>query len=230
MSNASEVLKTIKDNDIKYVDLRFTDPRGKMQHVTMDVSSIDEDAFADGIMFDGSSIAGWKAINESDMTLMPDPGGGGDRSVLRAADARDLLRHPRSRHRRALQPRPAHHRQEGARLSAVDSASATPPISARRPSSSSSTTCASRPTPYNTGFEINSSEFPTNSDIEYEGGNLGHRSRTKGGYFPVPPIDSAQDLRSDMLMYMAQMGVPVEKHHHEVGVRPARARHQVPRR
>src|SRR4030095_12104708 len=73
MSTASEVLKKIKDEDIKYVDLRFTDPRGKMQHVTMDISIIDEDIFADGTMFDGSSIAGWKAINESDMTLMPDP-------------------------------------------------------------------------------------------------------------------------------------------------------------
>jgi glutamine synthetase len=73
MSTASEVLKSIKDNDVKYVDLRFTDPRGKMQHVTMDVSIVDEDLFAEGTMFDGSSIAGWKAINESDMTLMPDP-------------------------------------------------------------------------------------------------------------------------------------------------------------
>ncbi len=73
MTTASEVMKTIKDNDVKYVDLRFTDPRGKMQHVTMDVTTIDEDAFADGIMFDGSSIAGWKAIHQSDMTLMMDP-------------------------------------------------------------------------------------------------------------------------------------------------------------
>jgi glutamine synthetase len=73
MQNAKDVLKAIKDNDVKYVDFRFTDPRGKWQHVTFDVSIIDEDTFADGVMFDGSSIAGWKAINESDMTLMPDP-------------------------------------------------------------------------------------------------------------------------------------------------------------
>src|SRR5580692_6646195 len=73
MKTATEVLKAIKDNDVKYVDLRFTDPRGKWQHVTFDQSLIDEDAFADGLMFDGSSIAGWKAINESAMTLMPDP-------------------------------------------------------------------------------------------------------------------------------------------------------------
>ena len=73
MQSAKDVLKAIKDNDVKYVDLRFTDPRGKWQHVTFDVSLIDEEAFAEGMMFDGSSIAGWKAINESDMTLMPDP-------------------------------------------------------------------------------------------------------------------------------------------------------------
>ncbi len=73
MKTAKDVLKAIKDNDVKYVDFRFTDPRGKWQHVTFDVSLVDEDVFADGTMFDGSSIAGWKAINESDMTLMPDP-------------------------------------------------------------------------------------------------------------------------------------------------------------
>jgi len=73
MTTAKEVLKSIKDNDVKYVDLRFTDPRGKWQHVTFDISMIDEEIFAEGTMFDGSSIAGWKAINESDMTLMPDP-------------------------------------------------------------------------------------------------------------------------------------------------------------
>src|SRR6266436_2683348 len=73
MKTAKDVLKSIKDNDVKYVDLRFTDPRGKWQHVTFDVGMIDEDVFAEGLMFDGSSIAGWKAINESDMCLMPDP-------------------------------------------------------------------------------------------------------------------------------------------------------------
>jgi len=73
MTSASEIMKQIKENDVKFVDLRFTDPRGKLQHVTMDVSAVDEDMFADGVMFDGSSIGGWKAINESDMVLMPDP-------------------------------------------------------------------------------------------------------------------------------------------------------------
>ena len=72
MKTAKDVLKAIKDNDVKYVDFRFTDPRGKWQHVTFDVSMVDEDIFAEGTMFDGSSIAGWKAINESDMLLVPD--------------------------------------------------------------------------------------------------------------------------------------------------------------
>ena len=73
MTTAKDVLTLIKDNEVKYADFRFTDPRGKWQHVTVDISTVDEDTFAEGIMFDGSSIAGWKAINESDMTLMPDP-------------------------------------------------------------------------------------------------------------------------------------------------------------
>ena len=140
MKTAKDVLKAIKDNDVKYVDFRFTDPRGKWQHVTFDVSIVDEDMFADGVMFDGSSIAGWKAINESDMTLMPDPTTAQYRPVLLGLDPVDRLRHPRAGDRRALQPRPARHRQEGRGLPASRRASATPSMSARRPSSSSSTT------------------------------------------------------------------------------------------
>ena len=102
MQTAKDVLKAIKDNDIKYVDFRFTDPRGKWQHVTFDVSIVDEEAFADGVMFDGSSIGGWKAINESDMTLMPDPDHGAIRSLLLGLDPVDRLRHSRSGDRRAL--------------------------------------------------------------------------------------------------------------------------------
>ena len=73
MTTAKDVMKLIKDNDVKYADFRFTDPRGKWQHVTFDISMIEEETFAEGQMFDGSSIAGWKAIHESDMCLMPDP-------------------------------------------------------------------------------------------------------------------------------------------------------------
>ena len=102
MADAKSVTKKIKDEEIKYVDLRFTDPRGKMQHVTMDAREMDEDAFYEGIMFDGSSIAGWKVINESDMKLMPDMLLGGDRPLLRSEHARGVLRRAGALDQRAL--------------------------------------------------------------------------------------------------------------------------------
>jgi glutamine synthetase len=222
MTTASDVLKTIKDTDVKYVDLRFTDPRGKMQHVTLDVSIVDEDLFADGTAFDGSSIAGWKAINESDMTLMPDP----ETAVMDPFFAQptmaiicDILepstgepynRDPRTTAKKAL----AYLQSLGIGDTAYFGPEAEFFIFDDVRFSAE---------PYNTGFQLDAAELPINSAMEYEGGNLGHRVRTKGGYFPVPPIDSSQDLRSDMLMYMAQMGVPVEKHHHEV----ASAQHEL---
>jgi len=216
MSNASDVLQMMKDNDIKYLDLRFTDPRGKMQHLTMDSTLVDEDMFADGVMFDGSSIAGWKAINESDMTLMPDP----ETATIDPFFAQptmaifcDILepltgeaynRDPRTTAKKAL----AYLQSTGIGDTAFFGPEAEFFVF-------DDVRFAAEP--YNTGFLLDSEELPTNMYAEFEGGNLGHRPRTKGGYFPVPPIDSCQDLRSDMLMYMAQMGVEVEKHHHEVG-------------
>jgi glutamine synthetase len=173
-------------------------------------------------MFDGSSIAGWKAINESDMTLMPDP----ETAVvdpffaqptlaifcdiLEPSTASPTTADPRTTAKKAL----AYLQSQGIGDAAYFGPEA---------SSSSSTTCASRPTPTIPASSSIPLELPPTTGAEYEGGNLGHRVRTKGGYFPVPPIDSAQDLRSDMLMYMAQMGVPVEKHHHEV----ASAQHEL---
>ena len=216
MSTASDVLKQIKDNDIKYVDVRFTDPRGKMQHLTMDAAIIDEDAFADGIMFDGSSIAGWKAINESDMTLMMDPETAAVDpffaqptlaifcDILEPSTGEAYNRDPRTTAKKAL----AYLQSTGVGDTAFFGPEAEFFVFDDVRFSAE---------PYNTGFLLDSSELPTNMWSEYEGGNLGHRPRTKGGYFPVPPIDSAQDLRSDMLMYMAEMGVETEKHHHEVG-------------
>ena len=120
MTTASDLLKRIKDEDIKYVDLRFTDMRGKLQHVTFDQTIVDEDLFEEGTMFDGSSIAGWKAINDCDMVLMPDPGLGLHGPVLLAVDDGHQLRHSRSADLPALQPRPAHHGQEGRGLREVD--------------------------------------------------------------------------------------------------------------
>jgi len=222
MATAKDVLKLIKDKEVKYVDLRFTDPRGKWQHVTMDVSQIEEDTFAEGIMFDGSSIAGWKVINESDMKLMLDPNtatidpfyshttlsivcdvlepltdepyGRDPRSIAKKAEA--YLRQTKIGDTVMFGPEAEFFVFDDVRYSA---------------------------TQYNTGFKIDDIELPTNSDTEYEMGNLGHRIRTKMGYFPVPPQDSLQDMRSEMLSSMASMGVKVEKHHHEV----ASAQHEL---
>ena len=223
MKTAKDVLKLIKDNDVKYVDFRFTDPRGKWQHVTFDVSLIEEETFTEGQMFDGSSIAGWKAINESDMKLMPDPPTACIDPVLRGNHAVDRLRRAGADHRPALQPRSARHRQKGRRPGEgvghrrhhlFRPRSRILHLRRRQIFGTSPTTPASSSTPI---------EFPTNSDTDYEGGNLGHHVGTKKGYFPVPPLDSAQDMRSEMLGAMARMGCKVEKHHHEV----ASAQHEL---
>jgi glutamine synthetase len=222
MQTAKDVLKTIKDKDIKYVDLRFTDPRGKWQHVTFDVDLIEEDTFTDGVMFDGSSIAGWKAINESDMTLLPDastatldpffasPTLSIVCDVLEPTTGEPYGRDPRSMAKKAeafvksskigdtvfFGPEAEFFIFDDVRFAAD---------------------------PYNTGFKLDSIELPTNMDTAYDSGNLGHRIRTKGGYFPVPPQDSAQDMRGEMLSAMKAMGANVEKHHHEV----ASAQHEL---
>jgi glutamine synthetase len=222
MKTAKDVLKTIKDQDIKYVDLRFTDPRGKWQHVTLDVSLVDEDIFTEGTMFDGSSIAGWKAINESDMTLMLDP----DTAVVdpffavpTLAIICDILE-PSTGQPYNRDPRGVAKKAEAfAASSGVGDAAYFGPEAEFFVFDD----VRFKADPYNTGFVLDSIELPSNTDTSYEGGNLGHRIRTKGGYFPVPPQDSAQDMRSEMLSAMAQMGAKVEKHHHEV----ASAQHEL---
>ena len=222
MTTAKEVLKHIKDNDVKYVDFRFTDPRGKWQHVTFDVSIVDEDALTEGIMFDGSSIAGWKAINESDMQLVPDlatavadPFFAASTlsivcDVVEPTTGQPYNRDPRGIAKKAL----AHLKSAGVGDTAYFGPEAEFFVFDDVRFSVD---------PYNTGFTLDSSELPSNSDTAYEGGNLGHRVRTKGGYFPVPPVDSAQDMRGEMLAAMAAMGAKVEKHHHEV----ASAQHEL---
>src|SRR5579885_2585362 len=216
MSDAKTVTKKIKDEEIKFVDLRFTDPRGKMQHVTMDAKIMDEDAFTDGIMFDGSSIAGWKVINESDMKLMPDP----STAVLDPFFAQSTLaifcdvlepltNEPYERDPRSIAGKAQNYlKQTGIGDVAVFGPEAEFFVFDDVRFSAE---------PFNCGYKIDSTELPINTGTEYEMGNLGHRPRTKGGYFPVPPVDSAQDLRSEMLSVMADMGVVTEKHHHEVG-------------
>jgi glutamine synthetase len=220
--DAAGVMKMMKDKDVKYVDLRFTDPRGKLQHLTMDVSQMGEDAWADGLMFDGSSIAGWKAINESDMVLMPDPASAHMDpfyaqttlavfcDILEPGTGEAYSRDPRMTAKLAE----AYLKQ----TKVGDTIYVGPEAEFFIFDDVKFST-----QPYNTGFKLDSIELPTNSDTDYETGNLGHRMRTKGGYFPTNPMDSAQDMRSEMLSVMGEMGVTVEKHHHEV----ASAQHEL---
>ena len=193
-----------------------------MQHVTMHTSCVDDDMFADGVMFDGSSIAGWKAINESDMVLMPDT----DTAVLDPFYAQSTLAifcdilEPDSGEAYNRDPRMTAKKAEAYVKSsgAGDSVYMGPEAEFFVFDDVKFST-----DPYNTGFQLDSTELPDNSSADYEAGNMGHRPRTKGGYFPVNPVDSAQDLRGEMLSVMGEMGVLIEKHHHEV----AAAQHEL---
>ena len=212
---ADDILKMMREKEVQYVDLRFTDPRGKLQHVTFDKAMVDDEFFTEGQMFDGSSISGWKAINESDMNLKPDLSTAVldpffQQSTLAViCDVYDPIsgqpynRCPRSTAKQAE----AYLKSTGI----GDTAFFGPEAEFFIFDDVRWTT-----QPNNTGFSFDSLELPFNSGREYEGGNMGHRPGPKGGYFPVPPIDSEQDLRSEMLAAMAEMGVEVEKHHHEV--------------
>jgi glutamine synthetase len=208
-------MNMLKDQDAKYVDLRFCDTLGKEQHVTIPTHAIDEDFFAEGKMFDGSSIAGWKGINESDMILMPDtstavmdPFSEEATLILRC----DILepstmegyeRDPRSVARRAeaylkstgiadeayFGPEPEFFVFDDVRWGADMSGSF---------------------------VKVDSDEAEWNSERVYEDGNIGHRPGVKGGYFPVPPVDSLHDMRGAMCLVMEEMGIVTEVHHHEV--------------
>jgi len=209
------LLKKISDEDIKFVDLRFTDPGGKWQHVTLMSNQLDEDAIEDGIMFDGSSIAGWKAINESDMALMPD-GAFSFQDPFYAEPTLAVVcdisepgtgapygRDPRSTAKKAL----AHLQQTGVGDRAYFGPEAEFFVfdDVRFDVQQNKV-----------GYEFDSEEGPYNTGTRFEMGNMGHRPGPKGGYFPVNPVDSCQDLRTEMLSTLDAIGVPVEKHHHEV--------------
>ena len=215
MSDFTKVLEMIKENEVAYVDWRFTDPRGKWQHTSQPVEVVDEALFEDGIMFDGSSIAGWRAINESDMMLKPDPA----TAVLDPFTAQPTLivvcdvlvpatgqpydRDPRSTARKAE----AYLKSTGI----GDTAYFGP-----EPEFFVFDDVRWRVSQNETMYSINEQEGPYNTGSEYDGGNMGHRPPAKGGYFPVPPVDSMQDLRSEMVSSMIEMGLKMEKHHHEV--------------
>ncbi|MCF1265591.1 glutamate--ammonia ligase [Morganella morganii] len=214
--SVEHVLTMMEEYNVKFVDLRFTDTKGKEQHVSIPAHQVDEDFFEDGKMFDGSSMAGWKGINESDMVLMPiaesaliDPFFEVPTLVLRC----DVLepntmqgydRDPRSIAKRAedflrtsgiadtvlFGPEPEFFLFDDIRFGADISGAY---------------------------YHINDIEAAWNTGTVYPEGNKGHRPRVKGGYFPLPPVDSSQDLRSEMCLVMEDMGLVVEAHHHEVG-------------
>jgi len=213
--SAEAVLKKIADEDVKFVDLRFTDPRGKWQHVTMDRSMADEDLFNEGTMFDGSSISGWKVINESDMVLMPDP----STAVLDPFTAQktlivfcDILE-PATMQPYNRDPRSIAKKAEGyLKTSGIGDVAYFGPEAEFFVFDDVRWSVEQN----DTSFMIDSNEGPYNTAAQFDGGNMGHRPGPKGGYFPVPPVDSGQDLRSEMLAVMTEMGLEPEKHHHEV--------------
>jgi len=213
---SEQTLNLIKENDIKWVDLRFTDTRGKEQHLSMPVTEINDDFFEDGKMFDGSSIAGWKGINESDMVLMPDDSS----SVIDpfSEDATIIVRcdivEPTTMQGYERDPRSVAHRAEEYLKSTgiADSALFGP-----EPEFFVFDDVKWKSDISGSMYSVNSEEAAWSSDKTFEGGNTGHRPIVKGGYFPVPPVDSLHDLRAAMCSAMDSMGLHIEVHHHEVG-------------
>ncbi|WP_340692479.1 type I glutamate--ammonia ligase [Hyphomonas sp.] len=212
---ADKLIKMMKDEDVQYVDLRFTDPRGKMQHVTFHKNMVEDDFFSEGQMFDGSSDAGWKAINESDMLLMPDQ----DTAMIdpffqqtTLAVMCDVLDPVTG------QPYNRDPRTTAKKAEAYVKASGVGDTVFFGPEAEFFVFDDVRWSvePHNTGYSFDSTELPINTGKEYPMGNMGHRPGPKGGYFPVPPIDSEQDMRSEMLSVMFDIGLDPEKHHHEV--------------
>ena len=215
MASPSDVIKMIADNDVKFVDLRFTDTKGKEQHVSVPSSEFAAEKFEEGHAFDGSSIAGWKGIQASDMLLIPDPESARmdpftdepvlnlSCDVIEPSDGAGYDRDPRSIAKRAE----AYLKSSGI----GDTAYFGP-----EPEFFVFDGITWDVSPGASFVKINSEEAPWSSGLEMEGGNLGHRPRYKGGYFPVPPVDSLQDLRNAICLALESQGVEVEVAHHEV--------------
>ena len=210
-----EVLALCREKNVKAVDLRFMDFPGLWQHFTIPVNKLDEEVFEDGLGFDGSSIRGWQAINESDMLVVPQPETASLDPFCDDPHAVDDLQHPGPDHPRGLLARSR--ATSPARPSTISRAPAspTPPISARRPSSSSSTTCASTRTRNEGYYHVDSIEGEWNRGRE-ENPNLGYKLRYKEGYFPVPPADQMMNIRNEMMQTMIDCGIDIEAQHHEV--------------
>jgi glutamine synthetase len=215
MSDTDTVSKMIKDNDVQYVDFRFTDPRGKWQHTAQHVSTVDGDMLTNGIMFDGSSIAGWKAINESDMILVPDLS---TATMDPFTQQKQLIlfcsvREPSTGQSYGRCPRSTAERAEAyLKASGIGDTSYFGP----EPEFFVFDDVRYSTAQNNTFYSLDENEGPYNSGTEMFDGNIGHRPRAKGGYFPVPPIDNNTDLRAEMVSTLVDMGVGMEKHHHEV--------------
>ncbi len=212
---SENTLKMIKDNDVKWVDLRFTDPRGKEQHTTLPAQVVDAEFFQNGAMFDGSSVQGWKGINESDMILLPD-----DTTAVMDPFAEDTTLNLRCDVIEPSTMQPYNRDPRGTAKAAE---------AYLRESGIGDTAFFGPEAEFfvfddvrfrnemgNAMFAISAEEAHWESGTRFEGGNMGHRPRVKGGYFPVPPVDSAFNLRNAMCTAMQQMGLTIDVHHHEV--------------
>jgi glutamine synthetase len=213
---SDKTLDLIKESEAKWIDLRFTDSKGKEQHVTIPATEVDDDFFEEGKMFDGSSIAGWKGINESDMILMPDdstavvdpftddPTINLRCDIVEPSTMQGYERDPRSVARRA---------EEYLKSTGIGDTAFFGP----EPEFFVFDDIKWHSDMSGAGYTIHSEEAAWVSSHKFDEGNIGHRPRVKGGYFPVPPVDSLHDIRAAMCDAMEQMGLPVEVHHHEVG-------------
>ena len=213
---SERTLDLISKNDVRWVDLRFTDTKGKEQHVTIPSTVVDEDFFEGGKMFDGSSISGWKGINESDMILMPDDSTAildpftDDPTVIVRCD----IVEPTTMQGYDRDPRSIAKRAEAylASTGLGDTAFFGP-----EPEFFVFDDVKWHAEMGSASYTINAEEAAWSSNTDFEDGNTGHRPGVKGGYFPVPPVDSLHDIRAAMCSAMEQMGLDVEVHHHEVG-------------
>ena len=213
---SENTLKLIKENEVTWVDLRFTDTKGKEQHVSIPSSEVDEGFFEDGKMFDGSSIAGWKGINESDMIMMPDD----ETAVMdpftdeATLNLRCTIVEPTTGQGYERDPRSVALRaEEYMRSTGI----ADTVLFGPEPEFFVFDDVKWHAEMSGAGYAINSEEAAWSSNKSYEDGNTGHRPGVKGGYFPVPPVDSLHDVRGAMCGAMADMGLEIEVHHHEVG-------------
>ncbi|BAD80128.1 glutamate--ammonia ligase [Synechococcus elongatus PCC 6301] len=212
---AQEVLQLIQEKGIQLVDLKFIDMPGIWQHLTLHVSQIDENSFVEGVPFDGSSIRGWKAINESDMTMVPDPTTAWIDPFMKEPTLSMIctIYEPRTNTPYERCPRAiAQKAVDYLKASGIGDTAYFGPEAEFFIFDDVRFDQAENKSYY----YVDSIEGRWNSGREEEGGNLGYKPRYKEGYFPVAPTDTSQDMRSEMLLTMADCGVPIEKHHHEV--------------